>query len=112
VDWDTWSAAGTPGVDLLELYVMEKQPGRSPELERAVHAPWRDPEFRRLTDGYWRAVGAAPTPATLRTIGVAWWLSRLAALLSRADRRHLAERPEWVARNVDAVLTGLNEVHE
>jgi hypothetical protein len=108
VDWDTWEPAGTPGVDLFELFATERIPHRNSDLgslvtQRAIE----DAEFMLFTRPYWDAIGVTPTARLLHGVAVAWWLSALVSLLERPDRRYLADRPEWVDRNVDRVVRWL-----
>jgi hypothetical protein len=108
VDWVTWDPAGVPGVDLIELYATERMRDTRTETGALVRGRvWDEPEFRSRTAPYWQALGISPTPALLQPIGVAWWLMSLATLLDRPDRRYLAKQPDWISRNVDAVVSWL-----
>lgn len=105
VDWGGWAAAGTPGVDLLELYATDRRRRRPAEFARILTEDvWRSDEFLGLTAGYWRAIGVSPTTNTLNAVASAWWISSITELLVRADRRALVMQPAWVAREVDQVL--------
>jgi len=105
VDWGTWTSAGTPGVDLLELYATDRGQRRPAEFARILtDGVWRSDEFLDLTAEYWRAIGVPPSEETLKAIASAWWVSGMAALLARPDRRKLVSQPAWVEREVDQVL--------
>ena len=105
VDWSTWTSAGTPGVDLLELYSTDREGRRPAEFARILtEGVWRSDEFLDLTAEYWRAIGVPPSEETLKAIASAWWVSGMAALLARPDRRKLVSQPAWVEREVDQVL--------
>lgn len=102
IDWDTWHAAGLPGVDLLQLLVMERR-GRTRASVGTLWkaAPWRSSEFLDAGRQYFAALGVEVTPQLLDGIGLAWWASQVL----RHD--HQAWRPAWVEENVDAVLASI-----
>lgn len=102
VDWDAWHPAAAPGVDLLNLYAMERHAGLGAAF---VQAPWRSPEFAAATRRYWERRGIDPAPADLDAIALAWWAGQAAASLRRLP--HLAQSRAWVEANVDAVLRSL-----
>ena len=108
VDWGTWTSAGTPGVDLMELYATEREGRRPADFARILaDEVWRSDEFLDLTEAYWRAIGVAPSEELLKAIASAWWVSGMAALLARPDRRSLVSQPAWVDREVDQVMHGM-----
>jgi Phosphotransferase enzyme family len=108
VDWNSWAAGGCPGVDLFELYATDRRRRKPAEFASILTEEfWRSRDFLDRTDAYWRRIGVAPTPETLRSVASAWWFASLTALLERPDRRALLGQPAWVAREVDQVLAWL-----
>ena len=105
IDWATWSRAGTPGVDLLELYANEIR-HRKPAQFASILASetWASAEFLHFSAPYWPTVGVEPSRANLRAIAVAWWLTGMTTLLARPDRQALRESAAWLSREVEEPL--------
>ncbi|WP_448614594.1 hypothetical protein [Modestobacter sp. URMC 112] len=104
VDWDAWSPAGLPGVDLLHLLATEERiRTRSALGEVWLRRPWDASPFADLARRHWPSWGSdAPARAT---VGTAWWLGQLASDLRRNPS--LARDDRWVARNVATVTAAL-----
>jgi Phosphotransferase enzyme family len=103
VDWDNWHPAAVPGTDLLHLVAMEIGHGSRRSLGHVwLDRPWRSDEYRRLSDGYWRALGYSPDQEDLLTVGVAWWACQVAGSLHRLPE--LAVDPAWLRANVEPVV--------
>lgn len=102
VDWDAWHPAAAPGVDLVNLWATERHgPGVGDAWERR---PWRSSDFFAAAAPYWSRRGL-DAPRDMDAVAIAWWAGQAAASLRRLP--HLAERPQWVERNVAAVLRSL-----
>jgi hypothetical protein len=100
VDWDAWSPAGVPGVDLLHLLGTDwRIRSRSSLGEVWLRRPWDDAVFVTLVRRHWADWGG--DPAVRAVVGRAWWLGQLAADLRRNPA--LAADARWVARNITAV---------
>jgi hypothetical protein len=104
VDWDSWSPARLPGVDLLHLLATERRISTRAALgEVWLQRPWDDPVFVAAAVEHWPDWGG--DPAARRLVGVAWWLGQLAGDLRRNPA--LGDDGRWVARNVTAVAAAL-----
>ena len=100
VDWDAWSPAGVPAVDLLHLLGTEERLRTRASLgEVWLRAPWDAPGFVALVRRHWPDWG--DDPAARAAVGAAWWLGQVAADLRR--NAALAHDPRWVGRNIQAV---------
>lgn len=105
IDWESAVLVGTPGVDLLELFVTERMHQTGVDVVRLWREQcWTDPEFARLTGDYWRAFDLIPDASTLRAVGVAWWINRIATEVQRPERRHHLQDVEWIGRHVAATV--------
>jgi len=105
VDWDADGPGRLPLLDLLHLRHMAKHlpADRDWGLTVVQHLlPWARAGADELTRGFCRRLGIEPSPTTLESLVVAYWLERLAyQLATYADR---TEREVWLERNVDEVL--------
>jgi hypothetical protein len=108
VDWDAWHPAAVPGTDLLHLLAMQEAVSRGRALgELWVERPWEWAAIRELTAGYWRAFGFTPDRDTREAVGAAWWANQVACSLARLPE--LATDEQWLTRNVERVLTALED---
>jgi hypothetical protein len=108
VDWDAWHPAAVPGTDLLHLLAMQEAVGRGRSLgELWLERPWEWAAFRELTADYWRALGLAPNRDAREAVAWAWWANQVACSLSRLPQ--LATDEQWLRRNVDVVVTTLED---
>jgi hypothetical protein len=106
VDWDAWHPAALPGVDVLHLVATGEEIGARRSLgEVWLGQPWTGELFHSLTTEYWAALRIVPNEGFLRTLGLAWWASSVAASIRRIPR--LARESRWVGANVDLVLGAL-----
>jgi len=104
IDWDAWSPAAVPGVDLLHLLGTEQRiRTRSALGEVWLRRPWDDPDFIRTARRHWPDWGG--DAEARRMVGTAWWLGQLAADMRRSPA--LAADTRWLARNVDLVAAAL-----
>lgn len=104
IDWDAWTPAALPGVDLLHLLGTEQRiRTRSSLGEVWLRRPWDDPEFVRPAQRHWPDWGGDADAR--RMVGTAWWLGQLAADMRRSPA--LAGDSRWLARNVHLVAAGL-----
>jgi hypothetical protein len=102
VDWDAWSPAGVPAVDLLHLLATEVRiRNRVPLGEVWLQRPWDGEVFTRLARSHWPEWGG--DAAARAVVGLAWWTGQLAADLRRNPA--LAANSDWVGRNIVAVAT-------
>lgn len=103
VDWDAWQSHGFPASDLLHFITTTERQRRRVALGTiAVREPWNSSMFLSGTAPYWTAIGVTPDPEIRRGAGLAWWLGQVAGDVRRTPE--LADDPEWVAANIDAVL--------
>jgi hypothetical protein len=101
VDWDAWSSAGLPAVDLLHLLGTEERLRSRAALGAVwLRRPWDDPVFAELVGRHWPEWGG--DAAARAAVGSAWWLGQLAADLRRNPG--LAADRVWVERNIAAVV--------
>jgi hypothetical protein len=104
IDWDAWSPAAVPGVDLLHLLGTEQRiRTRSSLGEVWLRRPWDDPDFADAARRHWPEWGG--DAGHRRMVGTAWWLGQLAADVRRSPA--LAGDDRWLARNVHLVAAGL-----
>jgi hypothetical protein len=108
VDWESWHGAGTPGVDLLELFASERMraSGEHP-IDLWLGEIWTDPLFLRLTSNYWRALDIPVDRETLWAVGVAWWVNQLSTELQRPERTALRSDAAWIRSRVEATLKAM-----
>lgn len=100
VDWDAWTPAGVPGVDLLHLLATDARIRQRRALgEIWLQRPWENADFVGPVRRYWPAWGGDADARA--AVGVAWWLSQLARDLRRNPT--LGRQDAWVQRNITTV---------
>ena len=99
VDWDGWEPAGAPATDLLHLLAdCRRRQDRTSYGAQAVDRFWRYPKVRRLLDQHLSDLGLPSDNGTVDALGESWWLTAIAAAVTRNPK--LATDPAWIQRNL------------